>query len=80
MWSSKAPTEEGWYWVTSAGQLTGKDYTHPVHVYKRNKKLDKPDIVFSDGENFSIDSDMFKQWHSEEIAMPAKQYEGIKIS
>lgn len=76
MWDLNAPSEKGWYWVTQPGQLTGKDYTHPVHVYKSNKKLDKPDTVFSDGDNFKITSGMFKKWYSKQIPIPAKEFKG----
>jgi len=70
MWTKEVPKKEGYYWVQSVGALSGKNYTHPVHVYC-SKKDGKVDTVFSDGENFSIDSDMYVQWYSEEIAMPA---------
>jgi len=70
MWTKEKPKKEGYYWVQSIGVLFKKEYTHPVRVYC-SKKGGKIDTVFSDGENFSIDSDMFIQWYSEEIAMPA---------
>lgn len=71
MWSKEKPTKEGYYWVEARGALTGKSYVHPVHVYC-SKKNGPVDTIFSDGENFSINtSDMFVQWWSEEIAMPA---------
>jgi len=68
MWTKNKPTKDGYYWVTSVGQLTGRDYTHPVKV--------SGTTVFSDGENFSIDSDMFLEWYTEPIPMPAKVVRG----
>ena len=69
MWTKEVPKKEGYYWVQSVGSLLGKDYIHPVHVYS-SKKDGEVDTVFSDGENFSINSDMFVQWYSEQIPMP----------
>jgi hypothetical protein len=73
MWTKEKPKEEGYYWVQSVGVLSGKDYVRPVHVYS-SKRGGKIDTVFSDGENFSLDSDMFVQWYSEQIPMPALEY------
>ena len=46
------------------------DYVHPVLIYSL-KRDGIVDTVFSDGKNFSINSDMFVEWYSEQIAMPA---------
>jgi hypothetical protein len=54
----KTTVEEGYYWVETRGVLTGKSYIHPVRVYS-SKVGGTVDTVFSDGENFSINSDMF---------------------
>jgi hypothetical protein len=72
MWNKNPPIKEGYYWVCSKGQLSDKEYTHPVHVYS-SKKNGIIDTVFSDGENFSLKSDRFILWYSKEIAMPPKQ-------
>jgi hypothetical protein len=79
MWTKEKPTKEGYYWVCSKGQLSDKEYTHPVHVYS-SKKNGIIDIVFSDGENFNIKSDMFIQWFSEQILMPAKVVEEPRMA
>ena len=73
-WSKNIPKIEGYYWVKAKGQLTGKDYVHPVHLYKSNGQFKEPNTVFSDGENFSVNNDMFIEWYSEQIAMPALLY------
>jgi hypothetical protein len=73
MWTKEAPKKPGYYWATMRGELTGKEYTKPVHVYSTHRD-GIVDIAFSDGDGFSIDSDMFIEWFSEEIAMPAKEY------
>lgn len=72
-WLKQHPKVEGFYWVRAQGQLTVKDYVHPVRVYS-SKKNSIVDTIFSDGENFSIDSDMFVEWYPEQIAMPAKEF------
>lgn len=69
MWSTEKPQKEGYYWVIAKGILSGRDYVHPVRVYC-SKKGGAVDTVFSDGENFSIDSDMFNMWYSKEIYQP----------
>jgi hypothetical protein len=74
MWNKNLPTKEGYYWVEERGCLTGKSYVHPVRIYS-SKVGGTVDTVFSDGENFSINSDMFINWFSEQIAMPAKVFE-----
>jgi SUMO ligase MMS21 Smc5/6 complex component len=56
--------------VNARGQLTGKEYIHPVKVYS-SKRNDKVDTIFSDGENFSINCDMFVKWYSEPIMEPS---------
>lgn len=73
MWTKKHPKEEGYYWVKAQGPLSGNTYVHPVHVYS-SKNNNIVDTVFSDGENFNIDSDMFIEWYSESIVMPALIY------
>lgn len=69
MWTNEKPQKEGYYWVQTKGILSGKDYIHPVRAYC-SKKDGAVDTVFSDGENFSIESDMFIRWWSEEITRP----------
>lgn len=68
-WSKFQPTKEGTYWVMARAVMSGNKYIHPVKVYA-SKKGGKVDSVFSDGENFSIDSDMFVLWYEEEIKEP----------
>ena len=70
-WSKKPPIEEGYYWVKAKGALSGKEYIHPVRVYKSNRDLKVPNTIFSDGDNFHIkDCDMFSEWWDEPIKMP----------
>lgn len=72
MWTKNKPDKPGYYWVCVLGELSGKEYVHPVHVYSSKGKVSPVDMVFSDGDIFSIDSDKFVEWYSEQIAMPAK--------
>jgi hypothetical protein len=69
-WIEATPTQEGYYWVKAAGVLTGKFNKHVVHVYSSDHYEEKPDTVFWDGENFSIDSYLFKKWWDEPIEVP----------
>jgi hypothetical protein len=63
-WTNKKPTTDGFYWVKQTGELTGKIFSHIVHVYN------KATTVYSDGENFSIDTDIFLKWSDEPIEEP----------
>ena len=71
MWTRNPPKKEGYYWVKAAGQLTGKEYIHPVHVYEGVKGSGEWRI-FSDGENFGEKCGLFKEWWNEEIPMPQR--------
>lgn len=70
-WSKNKPTKEGTYWVMANTLLSRNKYIHPVKVYDSNQD-GIVDTVFSDGENFSIDSDMFVLWFDEEIKEPER--------
>ena len=70
MWTKEIPKEEGYYWVKASGELSGKEYIHPVHLYKSNKEQSVPDTVFSDGDNFHIDHPLFIEWWPERIKEP----------
>jgi len=63
-WINEPPTKDGYWWVRSRGVLNGEDYVHPVKVYNDCS------TVFSDGENFTIDCDLFLQWWDREIPTP----------
>jgi len=72
MWTKEIPKEEGYYWVKASGELSGKEYIHPVHLYKSNKEQSVPDTVFSDGDNFqfSYNHPLFIEWWPERIKEP----------
>jgi hypothetical protein len=76
-WGKKPPKKEGYYWVKANGIFSGKEYIHPVRVYKSNNNLEVPNTIFSDGENFSIKNcDMFSEWWDKPIEMPMdKEFE-----
>lgn len=63
MWSKKAPTKDGWYWVDTNGHCD----VYPVRV--------EGDKALWDGGWHDIDE--FAEWYSEPIAMPAKPYKGV---
>lgn len=62
MWTKEVPKEVGYYWVKAKGDLSDREYIHPVHLYKSNKDQAVPDRVFSDGENFSTSHSLFEWW------------------
>jgi hypothetical protein len=68
MWSKTKPNEDGYYWLRSPGQLSGKPYIRPVHLYSSNEHSPQS-TVFTDGENYSADSSDF-EWWSEKIKEP----------
>ena len=68
-WTKEKPKVEGFYWLKAAGELSGKEYIHPVHVYKLNKEQEYPETVFSDGTNFSINHDLFLEWWDQPITL-----------
>ena len=70
MWTKEPPKKEGYYWVYTHGELTGRKRICPVHAYCSNKD-GIVSTVFYDGENFGIDCGLFEEWFSEEISMPA---------
>ena len=72
-WSREKPKIEGYYWVKAEGGLTGKEYIHPVKVYHSNRDKDFPDTVFSDGTNFNINHDLFKEWWDQQIIIQTEE-------
>lgn len=68
-WTKEVPKIEGYYWVKAQGELTGNEYIHPVHVYRTNRGIKYPNTVFSDGGNFNIKHDLFKEWWDQPITM-----------
>lgn len=72
-WTKEIPKIEGYYWVKAAGDLTGKDYIHPVRVYRSNRNIQFPNTVFSDGGNFSIKHSLFKEWWDQQIIIQTEE-------
>lgn len=72
-WTKEKPKIEGYYWVKAAGVLTGQEYIHPVRVYRSNRHLEFPNRVFSDGDNFSISHDLFKEWWDQQIIIQTEE-------
>jgi hypothetical protein len=72
-WTKEKPKIGGYYWVKAAGDLTGKEYIHPVHVYRSNRHLEFPNMVFSDGENFNINHSLFKEWWDQQITTQTEE-------
>jgi len=68
MWSMKKPTEDGYYWMRSPGQLSGRPYVRPVHLYSSNKESPQ-NTVFSDGENIEANREEY-EWWTEKIIKP----------
>ncbi len=69
-WKKSPPTEEGYYWVKAAGDLTGTIRKHIVHVYCSDPSSNKVTTVFWDGENLNIKSHNFKEWWDTPINIP----------
>ena len=60
--SDKKPDREGFYWARMSTP-SGNEIDRVVHAYRCLKDGEtRPDLVFSDGENFSISSLRFLKW------------------
>lgn len=63
-WTSKPPTQDGFYWCQCKGILSGKLFVTVVKVSNNCTN------VFWDGDNFAIDDDSFIQWSDQPIPQP----------